>query len=509
MFDPDAYERPNDVAIIGMDGRFPGAKNLEEFWRNLRDGVNSVSFFGEEEIEPGFGERADLGDPRYVRAAGVLDGVELFDANFFGFTRTEAEITDPQHRLFLECAWSALECAGYDPEAYEGRIGVYAGAALSRYLFHVLSDRERLALVGDFQALIGSEADHLATKVSYKLNLKGPSINCQTTCSTSLVAVSLACQGLLDFHCDMALAGGVSISIPQKEGYIYEESGINSPDGYCRAFDAGAQGTVGGNGVGVVVLKRLADALRDGDRVRAIIKGFAINNDGSEKVGYTAPSVGGQAEVIAEALAVAGVAPETVSYVEAHGTATALGDPVEVAALTQAFRSDIDRRGVCAIGSVKTNVGHLNTAAGVAGLMKTVLALENGALPPSLHFKRPNPKIDFAPAPSASMTNCRSGWRARRRAAPGSVPSASAGRTRTSSLKNLRTRRRAQRTDLFNCSCSRPKPRRRLRRRPGISPSSSDDTKKSTSPMPLTLCRWGAGLSIIAARLSAATWRTR
>jgi acyl transferase domain-containing protein/acyl carrier protein len=399
MSGPNTDECPNDIAIIGMDGRFPGAKNLEEFWRNLRDGVHSISFFDEEEIESGFGYRADASDPRYVRAAGVLDDVEFFDASFFGFTRREAEITDPQHRLFLECAWSALEGAGYDPEAYEGHIGVYAGAALSGYLLHILSNREGLGLVSDLQALIGNEADHLSTKVSYKLNLKGPSINCQTTCSTSLVAVCLACQSLLDFQCDMALAGGVSISVPQKEGYIYEENGIGSPDGYCRAFDAGAQGTIGGNGVGIVVLKRLADALRDGDCVHAIIKGFAINNDGSEKVGYTAPSVSGQAAVIVEALAVARVSPESVSYVEAHGTATALGDPIEIAALTQAFRSGTNCRGFCAIGSVKTNIGHLNTAAGVAGLIKTVLALENRALPPSLHFKQPNPKIDFNGSP--------------------------------------------------------------------------------------------------------------
>ncbi len=399
MFGQQVDEHPHEIAIIGMDGRFPGAKNLEQFWANLRDGVHCISFFSEEETEHGFGDRAGMSDARYVRAAGVLDGVELFDAPFFGFTRREAEITDPQHRLFLECAWSALESAGYDPQAFDGRIGVFAGAALSKYLLHVISNRERLGLFDDFQALIGNEADHLATKVSYKLNLKGPSINCQTTCSTSLVAVSLACQSLLDFHCDMALAGGVSISLPQKEAYLYEESGINSPDGYCRAFDAKAQGTVGGNGVGVVVLKRRADALRDGDLIRAIIKGFAINNDGSEKVGYTAPSVEGQAEVIAEALAVARVAPETISYVEAHGTATALGDPVEVAALTRAFRSSTNERNFCALGSVKTNIGHLNTAAGVAGLIKTVLSLENKALPPSLHFKQPNPKIDFSASP--------------------------------------------------------------------------------------------------------------
>jgi phthiocerol/phenolphthiocerol synthesis type-I polyketide synthase E len=389
----------NDIAVIGLEGRFPRARNVEEFWKNLCDGVHSISFFTLEEMEFALGNSSDLNNRNYVRAGGVLDDIESFDAQFFDFTPREAEVMDPQHRIFLECAWSALESAGYDPETYAGRIGVYAGAGMNSYLFNVLSNRDRLELVSFFEMLIGNEADHLPTKVSYNLNLKGPSINCQTACSTSLVAVSMACQGLLDFHCDMALAGGVSIKVPQKEGYLYEEGGINSPDGYCRAFDAAAQGTVGGNGIGLVVLKRLSDALLDGDCIHAVIKGFAINNDGSEKVGYTAPGVNGQTEVIAEALAVAHVAPETISYVEAHGTGTALGDSVEVAALTKAFRAGTDKRGFCALGSVKTNVGHLNTAAGVTGLIKTVLALKNKALPPTLHFQKPNPKIDFAASP--------------------------------------------------------------------------------------------------------------
>ena len=408
MSNPNIDHVVNDIAVIGLEGRFPRARNVEEFWKNLRDGVHSISFFKPEEMEFALGNSADLNNRNYVRAGGVLDDVESFDAQFFDFTAREAEIMDPQHRIFLECAWTALESAGYDPKTYAGRIGVYAGAGMNTYLFNILSNRERFELVSFFEMLIGNEADHLPTKVSYNLNLKGPSINCQTACSTSLVAVSMACQGLLDFHCDMALAGGVSIKVPQKEGYLYEEGGINSPDGYCRAFDAAAQGTVGGNGIGLVVLKRLSDALLDGDCVHAVIKGFAINNDGSEKVGYTAPGVNGQAEVIAEALAVAHVAPETISYVEAHGTGTALGDSVEIAALTKAFRAGTDKRGFCALGSVKTNVGHLNTAAGVTGLIKTVLALKNKALPPTLHFQRPNPKIDFAASPfyvSGELTN--------------------------------------------------------------------------------------------------------
>jgi acyl transferase domain-containing protein len=399
MSNPKMDEYLNAIAIIGMEGRFPGARNIGEYWKNLRNGIHAVSFFSDEEIELVTGDRSELGQPNYVKAGGILDDIELFDASFFGFTPREAEITNPQHRLFLECAWAALESAGYDPESYKGRIGVYAGSGLNNYLLHVLSNRGRLALISDFQAVIGNEKDHLPTQVSYKLNLKGPSINCQTTCSTSLVAVSMACQSLLDFHCDMALAGGVSIRLPQKEGYRYEDGGIDSPDGYCRAFDAKAQGTVGGNGVGIVVLKRMVDAVSDGDCIHAMIKGFAINNDGSEKVGYTAPSLNGQAEVILEALAMAGVSSETISYVEAHGTGTALGDPIEIAALTKAFRASTDRRGFCAIGSVKTNIGHLNTAAGIAGLIKTVLALKNKTLLPSLHFEQANPKIDFASSP--------------------------------------------------------------------------------------------------------------
>lgn len=399
MPSPKIDEYLNEIAIVGMEGRFPGARNIEEFWGNLRDGIHAISFFSDEEIEPVAGDRSQLNHPNYVKAGGVLEDAELFDAAFFGFTPREAEITDPQQRLFLECAWAALERAGYNPETYDGRIGVYAGAGLNDYLLRVLSSRGRLALVSNFQAIIGNEKDHLPTQVSYRLNLKGPSLNCQTTCSTSLVTVSMASQSLLDFHCDMALAGGVSIKFPQKEGYFYEEGGINSPDGYCRAFDARAQGTVSGNGIGIVVLKRMVDAVHDGDCIHAVIKGFAINNDGSEKIGYTAPSLNGQAEVIMEALAMAGVSPEAISYVEAHGTGTALGDPIEIAALTKAFRASTDRRGFCAIGSVKTNIGHLNTAAGVAGLIKTVLALNHRSLPPSLHFEQPNPKIDFAASP--------------------------------------------------------------------------------------------------------------
>ncbi|RMF30773.1 MAG: polyketide synthase, partial [Chloroflexi bacterium] len=404
---PVSPESP-EIAIIGMAGRFPGARNLDEFWQNLRDGVESITFFTDEEAIAAGVDPALVKNPHYVKANGVLEDVELFDAAFFGFNPREAEIMDPQHRLFLECAWEALENAGYDPETFDGLIGVYAGASLSTYLlFHLLPNREVVESVHSDQIAIGNGRDYLPTRVSYKLNLRGPSVNVQTACSTSLVAVHLACQALLNYECDIALAGGVSVDVPQKRGYLYLEGGISSPDGHCRAFDARAQGTVGGNGVGIVVLKRLEDALADGDTIHAVIKGSAINNDGSLKVGYTAPSVEGQAEVIATAQALAGVDPETITYIEAHGTGTALGDPIEIAALTQVFRAGTQARGFCAIGSVKTNIGHLDAAAGVAGLIKTVLALKHRMIPPSLNFERPNPQIDFEHSPFYVNTRLR------------------------------------------------------------------------------------------------------
>ncbi|MDT5062901.1 MAG: hypothetical protein QOH63_3360 [Acidobacteriota bacterium] len=389
----------NDIAIVGMSGRFPGAKNIDEFWQNLRDGVESISFFTDEELRAAGIDEETLSEPGYVKAAGALDGIELFDASFFGFNPREAEVLDPQQRIFLECAWESLEHAGYDPETYPGLIGVYAGASMSSYLYNVYSNPEIVGLIGDFQVQLGNDKDNLPTSVSYKLNLKGPSIAIQTACSTSLVAVSVACQSLLSYQCDMALAGGVRIALPQPAGYFYQEGGIMSPDGHCRAFDAQAGGTVGGNGIGIVVLKRLTDALTDGDCIHAIIKGTAINNDGSLKVGYTAPSIEGQAQVITMAQAAGEIDPRTITYIEAHGTGTDLGDPIEVAALTQAFRAGTDQKGFCALGSLKTSVGHLDTAAGVAGLIKTVMALKHKAIPPSLHYVEPNPRIDFANSP--------------------------------------------------------------------------------------------------------------
>jgi acyl transferase domain-containing protein len=388
-----------DIAIIGIAGRFPKARNVDQFWRNLRDGVESISFFTDEELVAAGLDPSLMQDPNYVKASSVLEDVELFDAQFFDYVPREAEIIDPQQRFFLECAWEALENAGYDSERFSGPVGVFAGVSLSTYLWNIYSNPSATKLFSRFQIMIGNDKDHLATRVSYKLNLKGPSLSVQTTCSTSLVAVHLACQSLLNGECDMALAGGVSIKLPQTTGYLYREGGISSPDGHCRAFDAKAQGTIGGNGVGVVCLKPLRNALGDGDQIYAVIKGSAINNDGSLKVGYTAPSIDGQTAVIKEAHAMAGVAPETITYVEAHGTGTTLGDPIEIAALTNAFRTTTQQKQYCAIGSVKTNVGHLDAAAGVTGLIKTVLSLKHRMIPPSLHFEQGNPKIDFLNSP--------------------------------------------------------------------------------------------------------------
>src|SRR5215217_1844179 len=356
MSNSNTHDSAEAIAIIGMAGRFPGARTLEDFWQNLQNGVESISFFTDEELESTYLQPSALSDPNYVKAKAVLENVEMFDAAFFGFTPREAEITDPQHRIFLECAWEALENAGYDSERYQGPVGLFAGVGLNTYLLvNLLSNLKLLESLGVLQTFIRNRNDHLTTHTSYKLNLNGPSVTVQTACSTSLVAVHLACQSLLNRESDMVLAGGVTISVPQKVGYLYQEGGITSPDGHCRVFDAKARGTVGGNGAGIVVLKRLEDALRDGDHIEAIIKGSAINNDGSLKVGYTAPSVEGQSQVIKEAQLLAGVDADTISYIETHGTGTPLGDPIEIAALSTAF-GESDSKQFCAIGSVKSNI---------------------------------------------------------------------------------------------------------------------------------------------------------
>jgi phthiocerol/phenolphthiocerol synthesis type-I polyketide synthase E len=391
---------PEGIAVIGMAGRFPGAPDVERYWEGLVAGVESITFFDAAELRQAGVPAALLEAPGYVRARAVLAQTDRFDASFFGYSPREAEIMDPQHRLLLECACHALEHAGHDPRRYAGPVGVFAGCGSNTYLIEALTaHREVLEAAGPYQAMLASDDHFLATRISYKLGLRGPSVTVQTACSSSLVAVHMAVQSLLNCECDMALAGGVRVLVPQRAGYLYQAGGIFSPDGHCRPFDAAAQGAVDGEGVGLVVLKRLADARADGDRVHAVILGSAINNDGAGKISYTAPSVDGQAEVVAMAMALAGAAPDSIGYVEGHGTATPLGDPIEVAALAQAFRPAAGRRGFCALGSVKGNIGHLDAAAGVASLIKAVLAVERGIIPPTLHFSRPNPQIDLAASP--------------------------------------------------------------------------------------------------------------
>jgi acyl transferase domain-containing protein len=392
----DQPDHSGEIAVIGMACRLPGAKDVNAFWSNIREGVESISFFSDEELIAQGIDASLVRAQNYVKAAAILEGVDQFDASFFGLTPREAEIMDPQQRIFLECAWEALENAGYDVDRYQERTGIYAGVGMNAYFASRLAMMDYDAATDVFQIAIANEKDHLTTRTSYKLNLRGPSISISTACSTSLVAIHLACQGLLNGECDMALAGGVSVRIPQKVGYLHQSEGIASPDGHCRAFDADAQGTVPGSGAGIVVLARLEDALRNGNCIYAVIKGSAVNNDGAQRVGYPAPNVHGQAEVIMDALAVAGVEPEEITYVETHGTGTPIGDPIEIAALTKAFSTATQKKGFCAIGSTKTNIGHLDTAAGVSSFIKTVLALKHRLLPPSLHFAQPNPAIDFA-----------------------------------------------------------------------------------------------------------------
>ncbi|WP_437627963.1 SDR family oxidoreductase [Sorangium sp. So ce1151] len=390
------------IAVIGMAGRFPRARSVEELWENVAAGRECVTRFSPEEVAEAGVPEALRSSPDFVPARAILEEPFHFDAPFFGMSPMEAKMTDPQQRLFLECAWEALEQAGYDPGRCPDSIGVYAGADVNSYALGNL-----LLAAQDALGLIGNDKDYLATRVSYKLDLRGPGVTIQTACSTSLVAVQLACQGLLGYQCDVALAGGVGVAFPQRAGYLYQPGGILSPDGRCRPFDARAKGTVGGDGVGVVALKRLDDALRDGDSIRAVIRGAAINNDGAQKMGFTAPSAEGQAEAITMALTMADVDPATITYVECHGTATELGDPVEIAALTDAYRASTDKKGYCAIGSLKSNVGHMNSAAGIGGLIKAILALEHRQIPPSLHYEAPNPMIDFEGSPFFVNTRLR------------------------------------------------------------------------------------------------------
>jgi acyl transferase domain-containing protein/acyl carrier protein len=387
------------VAIIGMAIRCPGAKNVAEFWSNLKNGVESISFFTEEELQKAGISQAILNLPTFIRAGAPLEGLELFDAEYFNYSAREAEFIDPQQRVFLECAVEALETAGVDPARHLGSIGVFAGEGQMQYGYQILANRSVIGIDRQM-AVIGNDKDYLATRTSYKLGLRGPSITVQCACSTSTVAVHLAIQSLLSRESDLALAGGVSVSwLRGKGGYHFVEGGILSRDGHTRAFDANASGTVFADGAAIVVLKRLDEAIADGDDIQAVILGTAVNNDGSAKISYTAPSIEGQYEVIADSLAVAGISPETIGYVEAHGTGTALGDPIEIEALQRVFRTATDEKQFCGVGSLKSNMGHLNTISGLAGTIKAALCVKTGEIPPSLHFETPNPKIDFANSP--------------------------------------------------------------------------------------------------------------
>ncbi|MES2221686.1 MAG: beta-ketoacyl synthase N-terminal-like domain-containing protein, partial [Acidobacteriota bacterium] len=395
----DAELPPNGIAIVGLAGRFPGADTIRDFWRNLAAGVESIRFASAEELSAAGVDPALIAHPDHVAASGVLHQPEFFDAAFFGFSAREAEIIDPQQRVFLECAWEALEDAACDASVYPGAIGVFAGAGMNTYaLTNLLQNPEILTSAGPYQIMLGNEKDFLCSRVAYKLNLRGPAIGVQTACSTSLVAVQMAVESLLRHECDMALAGGVSIAIPQPLGYLHVPGMIHSRDGHCRAFDAAASGTVPASGAGVVVLKRLQDAIGDGDPMYAVIRGAAVDNDGSAKAGYSAPSVEGQAAVIRKSMQMAHFDPATVAYIEAHGTGTEVGDPIEIAALAQAFGPAVEPRS-CILGSVKSNIGHLDTAAGIAALIKAALSVQHRVIPPTLHFSNPNPLIDLDKTP--------------------------------------------------------------------------------------------------------------
>ncbi len=410
----DSVRRKNeeenpDIAIIGMSCRFPGANTPEAFWTNLENGVESIRrFTAEELIEQSNLPNELVTNSNFVPASGFVDNIELFDNEFFGFSLREAEILDPQHKLLFECVWEALENAGYDSFNYKDKIGIYVGCGMSLYSgsrmnsyfsLHTSSQEDLISSLEGPQVIIANKSDYLATKISYKFNLRGPSINVQTACSTSLVAVHIACQSILNNECSMALAGASAVHLPLKTGYIYYEGGMFSSDGHCRTFDAKADGVVGGNGAAIILLKRLSHAVKDGDFIHAVIKGSSINNDGNSKVSYMAPSIDGQVEVVSQAINKAEIPYETVRFIEAHGTGTKLGDPIEVAALSQAFSKQTSKKQFCALGAVKTNIGHLDTASGMAGLIKTVLSLKNQKIPATLHFQNPNPNIDFPSTP--------------------------------------------------------------------------------------------------------------
>ncbi len=392
---------PSGIAVIGLAGRFPGADSSRQFWENLVAGLSGVT-----DVRVGTRRSSLPRHPNYVAKSAVVKDGDCFDAKFFGIYPKQAIDLDPQHRLFLEMCWHAMEDAGYVPDNAPGRVGVFAGCHMNTYIFTRLAAdaefRESLADCfpgGGLNAEISNDKDYLATRVAYQLNLRGPSVAVQSACSTSLVAIAQACESLVAGSCDMAISGGVTVTFPQEQGYLHTEDSILSPDGTCRTFDANAKGTIFGDGVGAVVLKRVADAIADRDDIYAVIRGWGVNNDGGDKNGYTAPSVSGQSTAIRLAHKRAGITADTISYVEAHGTGTLVGDPIEVQALTEAFRDTTDKKQFCRIGSLKTNVGHLDVAAGVSSVIKTCLSLKHRMIPPILHFDSPNPKIDFANSP--------------------------------------------------------------------------------------------------------------
>lgn len=396
----DDQSEAQHIAVIGMAAKFPGADDISSFWKNLIGNVESIRFLSEDELALQGISPELLNHPNYIRAASTLDDIHLFAANFFDISIEEAEIMDPQHRLLLEYSFLALENAGYSQEEEDKRIAVYSSVGISHYLLNaIFTQPDLIQKRGMYQLLLGNDKSYAATRVSHKLNLTGPSINIDTACSSSLVAVAQAVKSLLAYECDMALAGGAKINIPQNTGYLWSEGGIFSKDGHCRPFDVNASGTVFGSGVGMVVLKRLAEAKADGDTIYAVIRGVAVNNDGAKKVSYMAPSITGQASVIAEAMAVAEVTPDSVSYIEAHGTATSFGDAIEVSALNDVFKSVGSKTGFCAIGSLKSNIGYLEVASGIAGLIKTVLSLQQKKIPASLNFQQANAEINFSSSP--------------------------------------------------------------------------------------------------------------
>ena len=410
--EPSESEDPKQsVAVVGMACRFPGAQDVKQFWENLKQGVESISTFTDEELKAVGVSPELLGNKNYIKRKGILSDIELFDYSFFGYSPNEAKLIDPQQRLFLECVWEALESAGCSSKKYSGIISIYGGMADSTYfLNNLLKNSSITKSLSGIQRRIATGMSTLATQAAYRLDLKGAGINMNTACSTSLVLVAEAYRSLIDYETDVAIAGAVAIDIPQTSGYLAQEGDIVSLDGFVRAFDADANGTVFSNGVGAVILKRLEDAIQDGDHIYACIRGYGLNNDGADKTGYSTVSIEGQASCIASPLSFSGVSADTLGYVEAHGTGTALGDPVEVTALSEAFRRDTERNQFCALGSVKTNIGHTDIAAGMASLIKTILAVKEGCIPPTLHYQQPNPHIDFEHSPFYVNTNL-IGWK--------------------------------------------------------------------------------------------------